>query len=197
MFTTRAEFLLLLRIDNAAERLTEIGYGLDCTIESWQRIQRKKMQKGAIVDWLNTMRPDSKLCERLGLSWDDRPTLAQWLRRPEASIAMLRPEIEAKLEEAALTGVLATVETEIKYAGYIAQQGRQIQKLKDAERRPIPYTFAYHQVPGLSREIQEKLLRVQPETLGQAGRIPGVTPAAIAVLDVYLTVTKGAPPQVT
>ncbi len=169
MFTSRAEFRLLLRIDNADERLTEIGYGLDCTSERWQRFQRKKMQKGAIVDWLNTMRPDSKLCERLGLSWDDRPTLAQWLRRPEASIAMLRPEIEAKLEEAALTGVLATVETEIKYAGYIAQQGRQIQKLKDAERRPIPYTFAYHQVPGLSREIQEKLLRVQPENSDKPG----------------------------
>ncbi|MCL4854517.1 MAG: tRNA uridine-5-carboxymethylaminomethyl(34) synthesis enzyme MnmG, partial [Bryobacteraceae bacterium] len=179
MFTSRAEFRLHLRIDNADERLTEIGYraGL-VTSERWQRFQRKKMQKGAIVDWLNTMRPDSQLCTKLGLSLGDRPTLAQWLRRPEASIAMLRPEIEAKLEEAALTGVLATVETEIKYAGYIAQQGRQIQKLKDAERRSIPHAFAYQQVPGLSREIQEKLLRVRPETLGQAGRIPGVTPAA-------------------
>ncbi|MCZ2074549.1 MAG: tRNA uridine-5-carboxymethylaminomethyl(34) synthesis enzyme MnmG [Bryobacterales bacterium] len=199
MFTSRAEFRLHLRIDNADERLTEIGYraGL-VTNERWQRFQRKKMQKGAIVDWLNTIRPDSQLCEKLGLSLDDRPTLAQWLRRPEASIVMLRPEIEAKLEEAPSTGILATVETEMKYAGYIAQQGRQIQKLKDAERKPIPHAFAYQEVPGLSREIQEKLLRVRPETLGQARRIPGVTPAAIAVLDVYLTVTKGgAAPQLT
>ena len=82
------------------------------------------------------------------------------------------------------------METEIKYSGYIAQQERQMERLKDAERRPIPADFGFDGIPGLSREIQDKLERVRPETLGQAARIPGVTPAAIAILDVYLSVSR-------
>jgi tRNA uridine 5-carboxymethylaminomethyl modification enzyme len=81
-----------------------------------------------------------------------------------------------------------TVETECKYAGYIQQQARQISRLREAEGRRIPAGLEFGSIPGLSREIQEKLRRVQPETLGQAARIPGVTPAAIAVLDVYLSI---------
>ncbi len=84
-------------------------------------------------------------------------------------------------------GVLHTVETELKYSGYIAQQQRQVDRLRDTEGRRIPSDFSYSDIPGLSREVQEKLRKVQPETLGQAGRIPGVTPAAVAVLDVYLS----------
>ncbi len=87
-------------------------------------------------------------------------------------------------------GVRETVETEIKYAGYISQQGRQVERLKGAERRRIPTDFSYAGIPGLSNEVREKLLRVRPETLGHAGRIPGVTPAAIAVLDVYLSLAN-------
>ncbi len=83
--------------------------------------------------------------------------------------------------------MLATLETEAKYAGYIAQQERQIERLRDSERRRIPETFEFAQIPGLSTEVKQKLERVRPETLGQAGRIPGVTPAAVAVLDVYLS----------
>jgi tRNA uridine 5-carboxymethylaminomethyl modification enzyme len=91
------------------------------------------------------------------------------------------------LGEDPVRGLLTTIETEIKYNGYIAQQERQIERLKDAERRPIPDAFGFGAIPGLSREIREKLERVRPETLGQAARIPGVTPAAIAILDVYLS----------
>ena len=80
----------------------------------------------------------------------------------------------------------------MKYAGYIAQQERQIIRLKASESRKIPAEFAYDGIPGLSRETCEKLKFVNPGTLGQAGRIPGVTPAAIAVLDVYLSMTRGA-----
>jgi tRNA uridine 5-carboxymethylaminomethyl modification enzyme len=83
---------------------------------------------------------------------------------------------------------LPTVEIEIKYAGYIAQQDRQIDRLRRAEGRRIPEEFEFGGIPGLSREVSQKLERVRPVTLGQAARIPGVTPAAIAVLDVYLTV---------
>ncbi len=89
-----------------------------------------------------------------------------------------------------LYGVLTTVETETKYSGYISQQTRQIERMKDSERRPIPGDFGFGGIPGLSREVQDKLERVRPATLGQAARIPGVTPAAIAILDVYLSVAR-------
>jgi len=79
-------------------------------------------------------------------------------------------------------GVVDTVETEIKYAGYISQQQKQVERLRGSERRKIPNGFVFSNIPGLSNEVREKLLRVGPETLGQAARIPGVTPAAIAVL---------------
>ena len=91
-----------------------------------------------------------------------------------------------------MRGVLETVETEFKYAGYLAQQQRQVERLRDSEAKRIPADFIYTDMPGLSNEVVEKLTRVRPETLGQAGRIPGVTPAAIAVLDVYL-LTKSRP----
>ena len=83
-------------------------------------------------------------------------------------------------------GVLTTVETEAKYEGYLAQQNRQIQQLAQSEGRQIPASFSYDRIPGLSNEVRQKLTRVRPGTLGQAGRIPGVTPAAVAVLDIYL-----------
>ena len=85
---------------------------------------------------------------------------------------------------------MTTIETETKYEGYIVQQARQIVRIKDAERRRIPAAFQFVGIPGLSREIQEKLERVRPETLGQAGRIPGITPAAVAILDVYLNLAR-------
>ena len=87
-------------------------------------------------------------------------------------------------------GVLETLETEFKYAGYIAQQERQIVRLRDAGGRRLPPDLPYFEVPGLSTEVRQKLTRVQPATLGQASRIPGVTPAAIAVLDIYLGLAR-------
>jgi tRNA uridine 5-carboxymethylaminomethyl modification enzyme len=85
---------------------------------------------------------------------------------------------------------LTTVETETKYNGYIVQQERQMARLKQAEGRSIPVSFGFGAIPGLSREIRDKLERVRPATLGQAARIPGVTPAAIAVLDCYLSLAR-------
>jgi tRNA uridine 5-carboxymethylaminomethyl modification enzyme len=82
------------------------------------------------------------------------------------------------------------VETEIKYSGYIDQQERQVERLKASERRRIPPDFSFAGIPGLSREIQQKLQKVHPENLGQAARIPGVTPAAIAILDCYLSLAR-------
>ena len=120
-------------------------------------------------------------------SGDDHSTLWQWLKRPEAKIAMLAQQIRETLACDPVHGLLATVETEAKYSGYIAQQERQIEHLRDSERRRIPAEFEFAEIPGLSIEVKQKLERVRPQTLGQAGRIPGVTPAAIAVLDVYLS----------
>jgi tRNA uridine 5-carboxymethylaminomethyl modification enzyme len=116
----------------------------------------------------------------------DRPTLAEWLRRPESRLRLLGDRIPANL----IHGVLESIETEVKYAGYIKQQERQVARLREAERRFIPEGFSYKGLPGLSHEVQEKLSRVRPSTLCQAERIPGVTPAAIAVLDVYLNLAR-------
>ena len=113
--------------------------------------------------------------------------LLPWLRRPEATIASLSDSIRAVLGEEPVHGVLTTIETEVKYAGYIAQQERQIDRLRESELRRIPSGFEFTNIPGLSNEAKQKLERVRPQTLGQAGRIPGITPAAVAVLDVYLS----------
>jgi tRNA uridine 5-carboxymethylaminomethyl modification enzyme len=100
--------------------------------------------------------------------------------------------ITAILGEQPIRGVLMTIETEIKYQGYIAQQEREIARLRAAEGRAIPDNFSFRGVPGLSREIVEKLERVGPRTLGHAGRIPGVTPAAVAILDTYLSLQRAS-----
>jgi tRNA uridine 5-carboxymethylaminomethyl modification enzyme len=113
--------------------------------------------------------------------------LRTWLRRPEAKILQLQSWLSAHLREPLATGVLTTVETEAKYEGYLLQQDRQIRRLVEAEGRGIPTDFSYENIPGLSNEVRQKLTRVRPVTLGQAGRIPGVTPAAVSVLDVYLS----------
>ena len=188
MFTSRAEFRLHLRIDNADERLTPLGRKAGLVDDKrWAVYQRKQAQKQLLTSLLGMTRVDPAVFPALELAGDDRPTLLQWLKRPEAKIANLSAWILQKLEEEPLHGVVTTVETEAKYAGYIAQQERQIERLKDSERRRIPPEFEFSHIPGLSTEVKQKLDRVRPETLGQAGRIPGVTPAAIAVLDVYLS----------
>jgi len=110
------------------------------------------------------------------------------LRRPEVKIGEFQPWITEILGESPERGVLMTVETEVKYAGYIDQQKRQMDRIAGSNSRPIPSGVMFHQIPGLSREVGEKLSRVQPATLGQAARIPGVTPAAVAILDIYLSV---------
>jgi tRNA uridine 5-carboxymethylaminomethyl modification enzyme len=116
---------------------------------------------------------------------NDSPKAA-WLRRPESKIGDLLPWIEEKLGGTPVNGVLTTVETEIKYAGYVDQQRRQVERLQSSSDRRIPENFSFVGIPGLSREVSQKLSAVSPATLGQAARIPGVTPAAIAILDLYL-----------
>jgi tRNA uridine 5-carboxymethylaminomethyl modification enzyme len=183
MFTSRAEFRLHLRIDNADERLTPLGRRVGLVNdERWSLYQRKQHQRKLFGDLLEKTRSDV----------DDHPTLAVWLKRPEAKIETLREWLTLKAGEAPVHGVLTSLETEAKYAGYIAQQEKQMERLKGSGNRPIPTDFSFDSIPGLSREIVQKLKHVRPDTLGQAGRIPGVTPAAIAVLDIYLRMEGAA-----
>ncbi len=178
MFTSRAELRLQLRIDNADERLTPIGKRLGLVSdERWQRFENKQRQKNVLREWLASRRAPAT----------GEPLLT-WLKRPEAKIESLDGELDAALGERPLRDVLVTVATEVKYEGYLAQQERQVQRLRDAERRAIPEGFVFGTVPGLSREVVQKLERVAPRSLGQAARIPGVTPAAIAVIDVHLSI---------
>jgi tRNA uridine 5-carboxymethylaminomethyl modification enzyme len=191
MFTSRAEFRLHLRIDNADERLTSFAERLGlATQERIAFLEKKREQKERITSLLRTQRVVPGMFDELGLGQDDRPLLEVWLRRPEASLLRIKPWLEQRMVEPVGAGVLTTIETEIKYAGYMRQQENQVKRLLEGESRRIPSSLRYHGIPGLSREIKEKLERVRPETLGQAGRIPGVTPAAVAVLDVYLSLNS-------
>jgi len=190
MFTSRAEFRLHLRIDNADERLTPAGrrYGL-VSDERWARFTGKQERKAWIQDLLRRTRASAVLESGQLEAGTDNPTLEVWLRRPEAKIARLERWIARSLQAAPDHGVLTTIETDIKYAGYLAQQERQIRHLQDSEGRSIPEELEYGAIPGLSNEVRQKLTRVRPGTLGQAGRIPGVTPAAVAILDTYLSLS--------
>ena len=188
MFTSRAEFRLHLRIDNADERLTPMGRKAGLVTDGrWELYLQKQDQKQRLTRLLECTRVDPTVFHHLAMSADDRPTLMQWLRRPEAKLANITAWIEQAQGEKLIHGQAATVETEAKYAGYITQQERQIDRLRASERRRIPTEFQFAGIPGLSTEVKQKLEKVRPETLGQASRIPGVTPAAVAVLDVYLS----------
>ena len=188
MFTSRAEYRLHLRIDNADERLTPMGRKAGLVDDHrWNLFQAHQSQKAAVRLLLEKTRANA-LSGVLALeAGSDNPTLAVWLRRPEARISRLKNWLTSKCAGELINSVLATVETEIKYAGYLSQQNRQVQQLQDSEGRTISDRFSYETIPGLSNEVRQKLQRVRPVTLGQASRIPGVTPAAVAILDVYLS----------
>lgn len=190
MFTSRAEFRLHLRIDNADERLTPLGREAGLVRDDrWALFVRKREQRERIERVLAHSRVSTVSTGDLAVG-DDNPTVAVWLRRPEARIVALKSWLETKLGEPMVHGVLDTVETELKYAGYISQQERQIIRLEGSQAREIPANFCYEGIPGLSTEVKQRLSRVKPTSLGQARRVPGVTPAAIAVLDVYLNLTN-------
>ncbi len=174
MFTSRAEFRLHLRIDNADERLTPVAERIGLASAERSRLLAQKLrQKVRLKEALRARQPGTN------------GSVEQWLRRPEAS---LDPAwVRERLGEEPVRGVVATVETEVKYEGYLAQQDRFVERLRENEEKLIPPDTEFAAIPGLSREVQEKLLRVRPRTLGQARRIPGVTPAAVSILDLYLS----------
>jgi tRNA uridine 5-carboxymethylaminomethyl modification enzyme len=213
MFTSRAEFRLHLRIDNADRRLTPHGRRVGLIAdEAWSDFEAKQRRLDEVRQVLERTRVTSGMAAQIDLDLSSAvgQPMAQLLKRPEITIEQLAKVLkdlvptffergsaanvtaEALPTSPSLTSEvrneLKSVETEIKYAGYLDQQQRAIDRLKKAEQRRIPDWFDYRAVSGLSREMQEKLGKVVPQTLGQASRIPGVTPAAVSLIHVYIEI---------
>jgi tRNA uridine 5-carboxymethylaminomethyl modification enzyme len=220
MFTSRAEFRLHLRIDNADRRLTPHGRRLGLIDDAaWAEYEAKQARAVAFEKMLGDVRVraeelPAELLARLDgdVAGVSGQTFAQLLKRPEVLVEEIAPQLRGRLakadtvladwvaamDSAAASGVLRlpswvrnemkTVETEIKYSGYLDQQRRSMEKMRKAEKRAIPGWFDYGAVSGLSSEMKETLSRVRPQTLGQASRIAGVTPAAVSLIHVYIEI---------
>jgi tRNA uridine 5-carboxymethylaminomethyl modification enzyme len=189
MFTSRAEYRLLLREENAAERLTPLGRKLGLVGEDqWALFSRRREARERVGEEIRArrIRPDEALNQglgRLGSAVLSGPVLlTDLLKRPELSwpaLVELIPEL-GELDRASAQAI----EVELKYAGYVARQEAQVKRFKELENRRLPAGMDYGRLPGLTTEVVEKLTRIQPRCLGQAARIPGVTPAAVMVLAV-------------
>jgi tRNA uridine 5-carboxymethylaminomethyl modification enzyme len=224
MFTSRAEFRLHLRIDNADRRLTPHGRRLGLINDAaWAEYEQKQARMAALERFLTTGKVNSERLQAAGLGSlpaTAGQTWAQLLKRPEVSIESLltalrddlahdpllatwsefvapasRPAVPAASSPPESAIVRSTrrnearaVETEIKFAGYLEQQKKSIARLKAAESVTIPDWLDYGAISGLSREMRETLERVRPQTLGQASRIPGVTPAALSLVHVSIRI---------
>ena len=225
MFTSRAEFRLHLRIDNADRRLTPHGRRVGLiSDDAWSDFQEKQQRLARVKMLLENTRITAEMLERCqsekqsdeesamaGLGSATGQTLAQLMKRPEVTVEYLVPVLrqlspEFFVRNSSVSGAcpersrrvvslssevrneLKSVETEIKYEGYLLQQQRAMERLKKAEQHSIPEWFDYRSVSGLSREMQEKLTHVRPRTIGQASRIPGVTPAAVSLVNVYIEI---------
>jgi tRNA uridine 5-carboxymethylaminomethyl modification enzyme len=169
MFTSRAEYRLLLRQDNADARLSQYGYDIGLLPE--RNYRKYQAKQGAIAREL----------DRLEKTREGKDTLAQLLKRPEITYHILPKRDESLPEDA-----VQQVEITIKYAGYIERQQMEVEKAKNLEDKQIPGNFDYAAVPSLRMEARQKLTKIRPGTVGQASRISGVSPADISILMVWL-----------
>ena len=170
MFTSRAEHRLLLRQDNADLRLTPLAHAAGLIdSERWTRTCEKLQQMENVRAFVETTRLEGM-------------KLSQWLKRPENTVHNMAAELTKAFPEQ----IWDAVETEIKYAGYITRQESAVDRLRTTEERKIPVDVNYATVHGLRAETRQKLEKVRPETMGQAARISGITPADLALLSIWL-----------
>ncbi|WP_300409303.1 tRNA uridine-5-carboxymethylaminomethyl(34) synthesis enzyme MnmG [Lagierella sp.] len=195
MMTSRAEYRLTLRQDNADFRLTKLGY--DIGLVSKERMEKTNIRKRLVEEELdrlskiriNPTAENNKILKELGTTELQKSlTLLELIKRPELDYEKLRvfdslaPQLDREIR--------IQVQTHIKYEGYIAKQKQQIERFKKLERRDISFIYDYSEIKGLSNEAVQKLNKIKPDSLGQASRISGVSPADINVILIYLETRK-------
>jgi tRNA uridine 5-carboxymethylaminomethyl modification enzyme len=199
MFTSRSEFRLLLRIDNADRRMKPLGHRLGLISEpDYEAFCRKYDKVERTRRFLKEHRwklrevTCPELASKLDLDSIKGFTLEEILRRPEIRFGNLEPLLRMYDVWPESAEVRQAADIEVRYEGYIQQQIKDVEKLRRMSSRRIPEDFQYGEVPGLSREIKEKLSKVRPLDLAMAGRIPGITPAAVSILQIQLELRQAA-----
>ncbi|HEY9435460.1 MAG TPA: tRNA uridine-5-carboxymethylaminomethyl(34) synthesis enzyme MnmG [Blastocatellia bacterium] len=193
MFTSRAEQRLKLRIDNADERLSEIGFDLGMLPKDrYDEFASKQNRKNELREYFRRTTVSVRaagyyqFAEASGVSLSEVVNLSQLAKRPEVSAEHLAHLLPEDLRERCGIDEITTVVTDFKYEGYLIAQENMANRLAKAGGRTIPANLEYSRIPGLSHEMVERLNRVRPQTLGQAMRIPGLTPAALSLLTIHV-----------
>ena len=188
MFTSRAEYRLQLRQDNADQRLTNKGIDLGVVGSGRASLYREKMKtQRELADRLarEVIFPNSGIAKMLGLELSREFKLRDLFRRPELDVLRVADALGMDKTDAKIVSALETIETEIKYEGYINRQKVEIQKIRQSESEALPADLNYDGIEGLSSELKQKLVHFRPKSLDRASRIPGMTPAALSILLVH------------